>query len=138
MAPWMAVGELGLNTTLNETLLPAAMVVDVEIPLTLTPVPVTLTCEIVNVALPEFISVMLWELLFPKVTLPKLAEFGVADTAAWVPVPLKPIVAGVGERLVVIVTLPAEVPAAVGLNVVLKLIFCPAPITWPEDNPLTL
>jgi hypothetical protein len=81
MEPTMAVVEVGLNTTLNDTLLPAAMVVDVVSPVTLKPVPVTLTCETVNVALPEFVSVMLWELLPPTATLPKLAEFGVADTA---------------------------------------------------------
>ena len=46
----------GLNATLNDALLPGPIVVDVESPLTLKPAPVTLICENVNVALPEFVK----------------------------------------------------------------------------------
>src|SRR5580704_15273077 len=111
---------------LKAALLPAAIVVDVESPLTLNPVPVTVTCETVNVALPEFARVMLCELLFPTATLPKLAEFGVADATGPVPIPLRPIVAGVAERLVVIATLPAEAPDTLGLKAVVKFMDWPA------------
>jgi hypothetical protein len=34
--------------------------------------------------------------------------------------------------------LPADAPETVGLNVAVKLIFCPAAIAWPADNPLML
>ena len=50
--------------------------------------------------------------------------------------PLKLIVAGVAERFVVIEMLPGDAPETVGLNVEVKVTFCPAAITSPAVRPL--
>ena len=77
--PLTVAMELGVKTTLNVTLAPAAIVVAVERPVTLKPVPTGVTCENVRVVLPPLVSVIGWELLFPMVTVPKLALVGLAE-----------------------------------------------------------
>ena len=120
-------------------LAPAAIVVEVEIPLTLKPgPPVMETWENVSVALPVFFSVMLWELLVPTTTLPKPTEVGFADPTACVPVPLKAMVAGDPGALLEIETLPEALPETVGVNVAVKVAFPPAAIVWPTERPVIL
>ena len=121
--PCAVDGVVGAKVTLKVALPPAGIVVEVESPVTLKPVPLTETCENVSVVLPEFVSVMLCEFLLPITTLPKLAELGFAVSDACVPIPLSPIVAGVWERLLVIEMDPVDTPEALGLNIVVKLIF---------------
>jgi hypothetical protein len=58
MDPLTLPAEVGANATLNEVLPPAAIVVGVESPLMLNPVPEALAAEIVTLAVPEFDSVM--------------------------------------------------------------------------------
>lgn len=67
---------------LNVMLPPAEIVVEVERPVMLNPVPETVTCENVRVALPAFLSVIVCELFVPVVTLPKLTLDGVAEICA--------------------------------------------------------
>jgi len=58
------------------------MVLDVERPLRLKPVPAVLTCENLIILLPVFLSVMVCELLVPMTTLPKFTLAGVAEICA--------------------------------------------------------
>jgi hypothetical protein len=122
--------EVGVKTALNVVLAPAAIVVDVEIPVTLNPElePVTETCEKVSVVLPLFFSVMGCELLFPTATFVKLALVGLAAGWAWSPVPLKEIAAGDPDALLVRETLPEALPSEVGVYVTVNVLFAPAAI----------
>jgi hypothetical protein len=72
-------------------------------PTTLNPVPATVACEIVTVAVPVFVRVNVWEEFEPKVTLPKVK---LVALAARVPVP-------VVEAALEVVLLVAGVPAPV-------------------------
>jgi hypothetical protein len=73
---------VGAKTMLNVVLPPAAIVLGNDRPFVLNPAPITLTCEIVKLALPLFVSVIGWVLLFPVITLPKLAMEGFATSWA--------------------------------------------------------
>jgi hypothetical protein len=130
--------EAGVNTALNVALLPAAIVVAVDRPVTLNPLPVTLICENVRVVFPVFLSKMLCELLLPTTTLLNVADAGVADATAWRPVPDKAIVAGEFGALLLIEILPAGAPALVGVNVAVKVVFWPAVRILPAAKPLIL
>ena len=68
---------LGVKTTLNVALLPAAMVRGTVMPVRLKPLPDTVAWEIARLALPALDSLMVCELLVPVATLPKLALVGV-------------------------------------------------------------
>jgi hypothetical protein len=69
---------LGVKATLNVALFPAAMVSGTVMPVRLKPLPDTIACEIVTLALPALDSLMVCELLVPVTTLPKLTLDGVA------------------------------------------------------------
>ena len=73
---------VGAKTMLNVVLPPAAIVLGNERPFELKPAPVTLSCEIVKLAFPLFVSVIGCVLLFPVITLPKLAIEGFATSWA--------------------------------------------------------
>lgn len=79
MLPLTVPAEEGVKTALKFRLPPAAIVVDVERPVWLKPVPETAIWENVRVALPLFWRVIGWELLFPTVTVPKLTLVGFAE-----------------------------------------------------------
>lgn len=71
--------------------------------------------------MPEFVSVIVCELLPPVVTFPKLTAVGEAESCGCVgcvcvPVPLRAMLAGELEALLTIETLPVAAPAVVGLN----------------------
>ena len=68
--------EAGEKATLKVAVAPAAMVVGVVRPLILKPVPETVACEIVTLAVPLFFKKMLWETGSPMTTLPKLRLAG--------------------------------------------------------------
>jgi hypothetical protein len=82
MLPLVDAEDEGVNTASNVALLPAAIVLDVERPVWLNPVPETVTWENVRVALPLFVSVIGCELLFPALTVPKLTLDGFAEICA--------------------------------------------------------
>jgi hypothetical protein len=73
---------VGANTTLNVVFLPTAIVAGTVNPLMLNPLPDTVACEIVTLALPPFVKLIICELLWPVVTLPKLALVGAAANCA--------------------------------------------------------
>jgi hypothetical protein len=78
MLPLALPAAVGANLALNVVLNPAPNVSGVVIPVVPNPAPATVTEEIVTVALPPFVSVMVCELFVPIATLPNAALVGVA------------------------------------------------------------
>jgi hypothetical protein len=76
--PVTAPAPVGVKTALNVALLPAGIVKGALRPLIWNPLPVTVPCEITRFAVPPFVTVIVCELLFPTVTLPKGAFDGIA------------------------------------------------------------
>jgi hypothetical protein len=124
--PLSLPAEVGENTALNFTLAPTAIVIGAERPLVLNPVPDTLTCEIVALAVPVFIRLMVCELVLPATTLPKLTLDGADESCASIPVPLRATLSGELGALLVTVTLPLALPVAVGAKAALNVAFWPA------------
>lgn len=120
--PLALPGEVGANFTVNEVLEFALMVCGALSPLMLKPVPVTLTAEMVTLAVPEFVSVTEVDALAPVKMLSKVMFAGSAESWACVPVPLKPIVRLGSEASLETVILPEAPPDTVGLNAALKLV----------------
>jgi len=120
MLPVTVAADDGVKTALKVALPPAAIVVDVERPVSVKPVPDTVTCENVRVAFPVFSSVIVCELLVPTVTVPKVTLVGLAEIVGWVPVPLRAMVSGELGASLVIATLPVVIAAVFGAKVTLK------------------
>ena len=78
--PLTAPADAGANTTLNVEFPPAAIVFGMVSPVVLKPAPVIFAVVIVTLAFPPFDKVIVCELLFPTVTLPKLALVGFAES----------------------------------------------------------
>src|SRR5580698_962588 len=127
IVPVTLPAALGAKTALNVVDWPAPRFTGAAIPEVLKPAPATVTEEIVTVALPPFVSVKVWELLVPVVTLPNAVLVGVAASCACVPVPLKLIVVGEFGALLTIEMLPLALPADVGANLALNVVLNPAP-----------
>ena len=72
---------VGANTALNVEVAPGASVVALS-PFTEYPAALMLTCEIVNVAVPEFVIVNACDFVCPSTTLPKLKLVGLTDNPA--------------------------------------------------------
>ena len=138
MEPLTAEFELGANTALNVTLEFGAIVVDVESPVKLTPVPLAANCENVSVALPLFLSVIGCEFLFPTTTFPKLTFDALADTNACRPTPLSEIAAGALSVLFPMETAPVTAPGAVGANLTATRIAFPGSRVAGADSPLAV
>lgn len=123
----VAVPELlGVNFTVKDAVLPAAMVTGNDIPL-------TLNSELVVVAPattmldPEAVSVAAIVLLDPTATLPRVAVVGeTASVPVASPVPDKGTVSVLVAALEVRTKLPVSVPAAVGSNLTVKVTLCDA------------
>lgn len=91
-------------------------------PLKVYPVPEMLTCEIVTLVPPVFVTVSEIDELLPTVTFPKLMLVGLApNVPGATPVPDKPMVNVGFDPFEVMVTLPLALPAAVGVNVTLNV-----------------
>lgn len=80
--PMIVAAEVGVKMALNVTLAPAAIVVEVDSPVMLMPVPAVTIFENVSVALPPFRSVTCCELLLPTATFGKVTLVGVAAICA--------------------------------------------------------
>lgn len=68
--PVAAPLDVGVNTEVTVVLLPALIVIGKLAPFTLKGAPDAENCEIVSVALPLFVSVIVWLPLLPTATLP--------------------------------------------------------------------
>lgn len=114
----------GANTALNAMLPFGANVCGAK-PVTLKPVPVTLSDETTRFAVPVFFTVIVCELLVPSITLPKLTLDGVIDMAGLAPVPLRAIAVDDGVKFVETEMLPETFPGVVGAKTALKLMLVP-------------
>ena len=83
---------------------------------------------------------MVWELVEPTVTLPKLALVGVKliEACKATPVPLSATVDGEPAALLAIVMVPGRLPAVVGANMALNVALAPAAIVLGVASPLRL
>src|SRR5208282_3759855 len=91
--PLALAADAGVNFTLKVAPCPAVSVTGGVIPLTLNPVPLAETAEIVTVVPPVFVTVSDSESLLPTCTLPKLRVVGFDPSVPSVtPVPLTGIV----------------------------------------------
>lgn len=70
MLPAAAPADVGAKTAANDALLPALIVIGRLAPLTLNPLPEAVACVTVRVALPLFVSVIVWVALLPSETFP--------------------------------------------------------------------
>jgi hypothetical protein len=125
--PVTAPAAVGANTALNVAEPPAAMFNGAVMPVVLKPVPVVVTAEIVTVAVPPFVKLIVCELFVPVTTLPKAALEGVAVSCGCVAVPLRAMVIGEPGALLTIETLPLALPADVGANFAESVVVRPAP-----------
>jgi len=126
MEPVVLLAAVGVNTALNVEALPGAIVNGVVKPLILNPVPVTLACEIVTLALPGFERVKVWELLVAMTTFPKLALAGLAASCGCTPVPVSEMLVGEALAPFVTDTLPVTLPVDAGAKVTLNETLWPA------------
>jgi hypothetical protein len=143
--PVTAPAVLGLNSTLNVLLCPAARVRGTLRPEVVKPVPVMFAAETVTLTVPGLESCTVWVLVTLATTLPKLMEPGETVSAgatacgAVVAVPETVTVVTAPWELVSKIV-PVFVPAAVGLNFTLRARLSPGTITtgvaMPEvENP---
>lgn len=135
--PVTLVEVVGANFTWNVALCPAASVAGSVRPLMLKPVPVTVACEMVTLAVLA-VTVTFCVLLLPTVTLPKLRELGLAARvpAGLTPLPVRAIELVVVEALLVNATLPVALPEVVGANFTWKVALCPAASVAGSVRPL--
>jgi len=137
----LTVSEVdGLNLTVSDVACPGVSVVGNVKPLVVTSFALTLSCEIVTLLLPLFVSVTVFEFDVPAFTLPKLTLVGLADivTDAATPVPLRETVLGEFGALLTIFIVPLRLPAVVGAKVALKVVLCPAARDAGVVKPLAL
>jgi len=137
--PLTAPADGGVNETLKVALWPDVSVTGAVIPLTLNPLPLTPTCEIVTLEPPLLVRVSDNVCLFDTCTLPKLRLVGFDPSVpAVTPVPDNGIVNVGFDAFEVIVTFPLTAPADAGVNETLNVAL------WPDVNvtgaaiPLTL
>ena len=89
MLPVTLPADCGSNCALNVMLCPGGSVTGTESPPMVKPAPETWACEIVRLALPEFVKRMVCELVVPSDTLPKLTLLGfMLICPLWDPAPL--------------------------------------------------
>jgi hypothetical protein len=125
--PLPAPDAVGVKTTLNVAVEPAAIVCGTLIPVVLKPVPEVVIFETLTVELPVLVSVTVCVLLLPTLTFPKLKLVALAESWSVVaaPVPLIAMVLGEFGALLTNETLPVTAPALAGENATLKLELCP-------------
>jgi hypothetical protein len=138
MLPLALPADAGANFAVSVVLEPAPSVCGVVIPLMLNPEPDAVACEMVMLAVPEFVNVIVCEPLLPTPTDPKLTLAGLAPSCPCVPVPDRAIEAGEPAALLTTEMLPLAAPADVGANVAVNEALLPAPIFIGIVAPLML
>jgi len=128
----------GANCALNVVLPPAASVSGTDKPVRLNPVPEALAAEMVTVAVPELLNVMVCVPLLPTSTFPKLKLEGLAVSVPCTPVPLKAIAAGDPGALLVMEMLPDALPVDAGRNCAVKETLEPELIVCGKVKPVRL
>jgi hypothetical protein len=123
--PLAAPVAVGANFTLNEVLWPAFKVA-AESPVMLKPDPDAEPDEIATLPVPVFVSVTDIKELLPTARLPKLTTLGFALRCGCAPTPTRSTVSVGFDALLVIVTVPAALPVAVGANFAVNVVVWPA------------
>ena len=138
--PVILSDAVGLKFTLMTAFWPAFSVIGVAMPDTLKSLALTEIVETVTLLLPLFVMVTFLEPLLPALIFVNetLVGFVVSVTEAATPVPVKETPFSEFDALLVMVTLPANVPAVVGANNTLKVALAPAAIVAGVLSPLTL
>lgn len=136
--PLTAEVEVGANTALNVILEFGAIVVDVDNPVKLTPVPLAANCENVRAALPLFLIVIGCEFVFPTTTFPKFTLDALADTNACMPTPLSEIGDGALSVLLAMETDPVTAPGPAGANCTVTGIVFPGARVAGVDSPFNV
>src|SRR3989441_843316 len=118
----------GAKATLKLVLCPALRDSGTVRPVMLKPFPEGVACEMVTLAVPELIRVMVWELRVPTATSPKLALGGTTEScgwSGWTPMPLRAIVVRAEERRVGKERRSRWSPYHSKTKTTLKVVFCP-------------
>ena len=110
---------VGAKFTLNVALCPAVKLSGVVSPLALKPLPETVRCEMLTLALPMFVSVTGWLLLLSTFTLAKFRLPGLALSFSVAAVPLPLSGTEVGDVGALLAT--AKLPVALFVEVGVKL-----------------
>jgi len=111
----------GANSTLKVVLCPAASEEGVASPVTLYPAPLTPIWLSVSALVPVFVIVKFCVFVCPSTTLPKLNDVGDTLRPGCTPVPLKEITSGALLASLVMVTVPAAIPAVGGVKVTTRV-----------------
>jgi hypothetical protein len=138
IAPLAPPVDVSLSDAVIFRLCPGAIFKGVVRPETLIPEPETLTLEIVNGESPELPIRMVWLVVAPVGTSPKLTDDGVSVNCAGsdaVPVALQPIASGEFAALLLTVNVPEAFPAAAGLNIAFMLALAPAARVTGKERP---
>jgi hypothetical protein len=136
LAAPLATGE---NVTVNDVLCPAVNVKGNANPLKLKPVPLTAPAEMVRLDPPVLVSVSDKFALLPTCTLPNARLVGFAVNVPWVtPLPESGMVKFESAAVEVMLTPPLAPPPAVGENVTVNDVLCPAVNVKGKANPLIL
>jgi hypothetical protein len=134
--PVKLLAEAGAKLAVKEVVCPALRVAGTDKPAMLKPAPEALAPEIVTLAVPELLSVMVCAPVLPTSTFPKLKLDGLGESAASMPLPASEATVGELYALLLIETLPDALPAAVGANCALKVLDCPGARENGKVNPL--
>src|SRR5260370_22073325 len=134
--PANLLGGAGAKRAVKEVVCPGVRVRGTDKPVMLKPVPEVLAAEIVTLAVPELLSVMVCAPVLPTSTFPKLKLDGLGESAASMPLPASEATVGELYALLLIETLPDALPAAVGANCALKVLDCPGARENGKVNPL--
>ena len=135
--PLIGPDALGKKVRLKPVDCPGASVSGTESPLILNSLPITFAWEIVTLPVPTFVRVTTTAPWSPSTTLPKLVLVGLPESRSVTPVPDNDTFVGELVALLVIETLPATLPDAVGVKVVLKVALWPAVRIRGSEGPLT-
>jgi len=136
--PVKLLAEAGAKLAVKEVVCPGLRVAGTDKPAMLKPAPEALAPEIVTLAVPELLSVMVCAPVLPTSTFPKLKLDGLGESAASMPLPASEAIVGELRALLVKETLPDMLPGAVGTNCALKALDCPGARENGKVNPLML
>jgi hypothetical protein len=144
--PLLPVADCGAKATLNVTLCPDVSVTGNVRPLTLNPVPVKESCEMVALDPPVLVTVSDKDSLLPICTLPKVKLDFVglkAPGAPTTPLPLSATLVGLFAASLEMATFPLTLPEALGEKTILNVTLWPtATVTgragWVSENSFAL
>jgi hypothetical protein len=137
--PVALLAAVGAKLTVNGLDCPGTRVSGRVSPLKAKPLPETVACDTLRLALPGLLSVTVCVFLIPNATLPKLTVDGTTEICceeAVTPLALRAIVIGELEALLTRVRLPVALLAVVGANVTANVADLPDATVSGRESPL--